>query len=593
MGKRFLGVKVGRDLHRVLTGAAVVGGAVLLGPAAAAVLPAAAVGAAPVVAGMAAGAIVSTVNGSNSKQILTSTIIGGAGGLCATGVSSIPQSMTGVKMVFAGTSGAAIGCMTDQNPVKTAMVAGVGAGINVTINPDTMFITNTAARATLETVVYSDIKAGITSVIDSVVNVTATHYAKALLNLCLDVNEHLSKQSSNDNEKTNEQQTHDGKVTKSLEQAHDTFKDLYDSNNKQLAKVDELNQQTLKSWIDHNLQLISGYNAGYNAGDNGIINNGGRDEKVKQLKQLGDEINSINNNNKVDRPLMRANLEKAKRQFIVKHNDIFSTDVKNGKVGIWEPGYLELVTKVKAADSSMKLLSIESLQLYNNYVEYRDTMGRLAEYYNENRMGKLVLIQYDADLVSGIETTRVEGDKAMDLYVEKIDKVKGVYPSNIYASGTNVKTTHVINPPSTVSLSSIGTDKQIVSSGPCVTEITTIKSAPDNQVLVTHEKHVDSNCKPPNCKTTVQLLRNPGESYVYCDPIIPNFTPLPQPPTSTSNSTVSTTPVIIKSIDMTVPQTMGSEVKQVNVVNKSHDYGTMHNNKTNDNLTWSTVKLAV
>jgi len=44
---------------------------------------------------------------------------------------------------------------------------------------------------------------------------------------------------------------------------------------------------------------------------------------------------------------------------------------------------------------------------------------------------------------------------------------------------------------------------------------------------------------------------------------------------------------------MTVPQTMGSEVKQVNVVNKSHDYGTMHNNKTNDNLTWSTVKLAV
>jgi hypothetical protein len=35
------------------------------------------------------------------------------------------------------------------------------------------------------------------------------------------------------------------------------------------------------------------------------------------------------------------------------------------------------------------------------YVDYKDTMGNLSEIFNEQRMGKSVIVKYEVDLVFG------------------------------------------------------------------------------------------------------------------------------------------------------------------------------------------------
>jgi hypothetical protein len=225
MGRgRFLGVKVG-GIAKILNPIATVIGAVVLTPVMG-----------PVLATAVSSATVTATSGGHSGDILKSAVIGGISGGVATGVGACTTVTQ--KMVFASVSGASIASMTDQNPVKGAIISGISAGLCPT---------NPIAGALLVAVVQKDINAGL--------KVMANHYTQALIEyynnkIIPTINKSREiRQSGNFDFAEN--------VLNDLKQNKQVIKNLSESNYKQLENNNLLYKDNLRFNNELTLELLS------------------------------------------------------------------------------------------------------------------------------------------------------------------------------------------------------------------------------------------------------------------------------------------------------------------------------------------------
>jgi len=489
--KRFLGIKVG-GIANILNPIATIASAVLLTPVMG-----------PVLASSVSCATITATSGGHSDEIFKSAVIGAVGGSVAVGTSACTTVTQ--KVIFASVSGASIASMTDQNPVKGAIVSGISAGLCPS---------NPLATAVLIAVIEKDINAGL--------RVIASHYSQALSEYYV---EKITPLMAKSVKIRKSRQYDEAQVTlNDLKEKKQVFKNLLDSNNRQL----ENNNRTYKDNLRLNNQLTT---------EILFLPKGFKDPNLVFRNKLLDEL-SVLMSKMVEvvctfrLPGETSNLDmmETDNAYIAKIKELTDFDFDCGRIYSKAPEYPAMMERAKQLDHSFNELKIEADlmidTIHDNLIRY----DGIQEEFKKLKIGKVrhELIQIKNRMENRMEQERLIASKPLDyqIYLHPLDfqnptmkstiqfsedkqlsldsrgqvgletRTTGVKigRSDIYPHGVSVAYTHKNNIQTSNNIEvqiPIAFEQSV---GTCVATRDTLSGRNEGYTYATHETHLNTDC---------------------------------------------------------------------------------------------------